>query len=86
MVLPLRESEKVDLAMLVQGGEGAIPKEFMTEVVLTHITGWENFNDDKGKEVVFSPENLDRVPWEILLEVGTHIIDASGFLNVQRKN
>ena len=83
---PMKESEKVEMAMRFNGGTGVLQEKFLTTLVNNHLAGWENFNDSKGEPVKFSKENFDRVPWVILLEIGSHILESSGFLEVERKN
>lgn len=42
------------------------------------LTDWKNIVDDKGEEVVFVKRTaLDRLPAEVLAELGSHIISSS---------
>ena len=84
--LPMTEAEKANMAMLLPGGEGTLPEGFLVDLVIDHLTGWENFNFNNGAAVEFSRENIDLVPWMTLLEIGSHILGASKFGTAERKN
>jgi len=83
---PMTEREKADMAMSVSLGDGQIPKTIMSALVFQHVVGWENFNDAEGNAVKFSRDNISRLPWEIMMEIGAKIFETSGFLETERKN
>jgi hypothetical protein len=87
MFLPLLENEKANAMMQVLQAKGVMPEGFATELVRDKITGWENFKDSKGVELKFIPETEmhNRIPWDVQVEFGSHILMSSGFMEVQKR-
>ena len=50
------------------------------------LVGWENFNDENGKPINFSLENVKRVPPVYLSEISTEIINRSELGEAATKN
>ena len=88
LYLPMTELEKVNMATVIGPGEGQgqMPETFLARLVIEHLCGWENFKDSAGTELEFSGENVQRIPWIVILDIGADILKTSGFGEVERKN
>jgi len=86
---PMNELEKADVGTSIMStpeGEARMPESFLTKLVKKHCLGWENFKDGKDEDIPFNSENLGRIPFEIIIEFGSHIFSESGFGVEERKN
>jgi len=87
--IPLTETEKADIGQQVASsstGEARIPDAFLTNMVIKHCVGWDNFNDKNGKPIKFTARNINRIPFEVIIEFGSHIFADSGFGAEEEKN
>jgi hypothetical protein len=58
-------------------GDFAITSKGMQKAIRSGVVGWENFKGSTGKDIKFSPHNLNKVPPLILQELAGEIIERS---------
>lgn len=84
----MTEGEKVNFVSMgiSEGKQASIPQGFFVDLVKDHLTGWENFNDKGGNPIKFSRTHIERIPWEIQIEIGMEIFNTSGLTEKEEKN
>lgn len=58
----------------------------ITQVIKFGLLGWENFTDDEGRDLAFTPENVRRIPLRFLSKISAEIFRLSSLSGEQQKN
>jgi hypothetical protein len=83
---PLTEEEKENCISLTASGEATIDPSKNKHVLSGGLVGWENFNDDDGKEIKHSKVSHSRIPLEIRMELVGKIYEISYASEEDEKN
>lgn len=93
IIRPLKESEKIDAVDGINPNEEnkvQLTPSFFMKLLLKTLSGWKNFKDSSGNPVSFNSRNpkmnIDRIPMEIITEMGQQVMLISNFTEKERKN
>lgn len=82
---PMTPSQR-ESVMDVMGDDIGIPVKNYAQVLKMCLVDWENFEDESGNQVKCTWTNHNKIPSNIRLELGAHIIISSMIDGEQEKN
>lgn len=61
----------------LESGDFSISSRGMQKAIRSGVVGWENFLGSNGKDIKFSPHNINKIPPLILQELASEVIERS---------
>ena len=74
-----------DLSM-DEAGNMRVTGKGVAKALAYGLIGWENFNNDNGEPVEFTPSNFKLIPGATRLKIASKLIAESTIAGVQEKN
>jgi len=83
---PLKPPQIARLQKEFDSETGAIGAVGLYEAAKSGIVGWENVNDQEGRELRYTRVNIDELPYSRILELGGQILANSFLTGTDEKN
>lgn len=77
-----------DYLKIGRDGQQTIGARGITEAFRMGVTNWRNIEDadQPGSDLLFSRDNMGRLDWAVIMEVGAKVLELSQLREPDRKN